>query len=608
MSLINEKMNSHIIFLVLSILLALPSQKFYYIGNDSYEILWMAKALFKISRDHTWLISISSYFGYYPFSHYPIGYPLFLGLILQMNSSLYFLIMVNSLTVISIGYFSFYKLSSLYFTNKEAMISSFIYINTPLFIRFHYMTTNARGPFLSFLPLYLYFLIHGKMNKNKTDFFGLIGTFFILSLIHRLSIILIAFGVIILISSYVSSYISSFNTENIANNVKYKTIAVLIILVTYISLIMFSLYVFGIDSRKIYSPWFSNSTPFGLAINLIIDLGLRFGLISVFAIFGFFSILNEIFAKKNKKKSTKNVFLLLSTLLFTASSTLTLYSTIVFLPIIVLIGMYSISISHTLYFIQTNIFKISVGIFTLTFFTLYTYLYTNTIFEFLLYFGVIIVFFSIIHLLKYFGKASKAFLTHKNTYFIIVLISFSIFINQNTIQTSINKEDGTITTDEVLKLTELIKDNIDSRSVIFCSSTTIARTFGAIGFFPAIYGNHAPHQLYYNFISSETVDSNTKFSSAGIRALTYYDYVLNDPEMEIFNEINNLKLDNNITLQLVKEVYKVQFVVTQIKKGTIINYIENRYGERTSPLINSLINSSNYLYFKGKEYIAWKLY
>ena len=55
-------------------------------GVDTFTYIWMAQAIRNgaLTSEKTWLIHPTSYFGYYPFSHTPIGVPLFLAFLISL--------------------------------------------------------------------------------------------------------------------------------------------------------------------------------------------------------------------------------------------------------------------------------------------------------------------------------------------------------------------------------------------------------------------------------------------------------------------------------------------------------------------------------------------
>ena len=61
-------------------------------GVDSFQVMWMAKALQDgaLFSDNTWLISPFSYFGNYPFSHRAIGVPMIIAFLMSLLDFLSF--------------------------------------------------------------------------------------------------------------------------------------------------------------------------------------------------------------------------------------------------------------------------------------------------------------------------------------------------------------------------------------------------------------------------------------------------------------------------------------------------------------------------------------
>ena len=82
---ISEKINyQYIILIFITLLFPLSMYPEIY-GVDGFSVLWMANAIRNgaLFAENTWLIHPSSFFGYYPFSHYGIIYPLVLSFILN---------------------------------------------------------------------------------------------------------------------------------------------------------------------------------------------------------------------------------------------------------------------------------------------------------------------------------------------------------------------------------------------------------------------------------------------------------------------------------------------------------------------------------------------
>ena len=101
---------------IFSFLLRIPRVPYIY-GYVGFEVIWMAFAINNgaLISDQTWLIHPLSYFGFYPFSQYPIALPLMLAGLLSINISLSASIIIIDFFLTAICAIGAYKLSSLLF-------------------------------------------------------------------------------------------------------------------------------------------------------------------------------------------------------------------------------------------------------------------------------------------------------------------------------------------------------------------------------------------------------------------------------------------------------------------------------------------------------------
>ena len=168
-------------------------------GTDAFQYMWMANAVRNgaLFSENTWLIHPASYFGYYPFSHAPIGVPMFLAFLISFLNFISFgvfglteTILAFDIMLILIIYKSSRNLGNRLF--KEEW-SRFVFVTaillSPSIIYDTTMTVSTRIIItiimIILLNLNLKILARNRINKFKTSIF-LFLILLVGALAHRL--------------------------------------------------------------------------------------------------------------------------------------------------------------------------------------------------------------------------------------------------------------------------------------------------------------------------------------------------------------------------------------------------------------------------------------
>ena len=516
-----------IIPLIVSIIIRI-SITFKYMGFDTYEIYWMANAIrdgaLNTSND-TWLVNILSYFGFFPFSHYPIGVPLLFSLILSSGVNVNIASFFFTLITISIMYFGTLKLSKNYFENKTLqLVFCFLFVNIPVFFNISFMTVHPRAMFLAVLPWFLYYLDRFFIKFNIKDFLFLVLFLILLTLTHRVWLGVIGYIVL----GIITKILLKLKLQRKINFSKKLSIFIIFaIIIINIVFLFLSFYIFSFDTTKINSPWFSNQTFFGMFLNLGLDYSTRLGpLIIVIPI----SIVNynikayNLLTGKLKNTDENQIRILyvsiFSMFLISLTFIFTLYSTVLFLPILVI---YIIDGVRYLYYrFRKNRF-ILVTLFSL-FNLIICYFYMKAFSITISWLELIILILGILLMIilttfliiKYSAKhdfisriKSKFQIIKIKKYYNIILLFFiiaffSVNLRYTTLANSENQLPYDYISDEELEIIDVI-NNEGINGSIFVYHTKIAKHINSYSNIPTIKGFHRPQQLYYNWINLDII-------------------------------------------------------------------------------------------------------
>lgn len=166
-----------ILILIINLLLRIPRVDSIR-GSDAFTVLWMGRF---VSEGYyaIWSLTPISIFGLCPFSDYPIGIPLLIGLFLNLGLSYETTVLIISLLSTIIGTVGAFELGNEILKDHElSLVFTLFYSLSPIFIRFTYFTISIRGPLLAVLPWLLLSSVRFIKGRPAEDF--LLFAFFIL--------------------------------------------------------------------------------------------------------------------------------------------------------------------------------------------------------------------------------------------------------------------------------------------------------------------------------------------------------------------------------------------------------------------------------------------
>ncbi len=608
----------YLILYIISLLVRIPRVTGV-ISTDGFEILWMGQALsFGLNEVNTWLINPASYLGFYPFSFYPIGYPFLISLYLRLGFTIETTSFLISYVWLTIAILGCIKLSKILFEKKKYQIifvSSYIF--APIFLRFTYFTFNARAPLIALTPWFIYFLEQCYVKINTKNIIGLAITSFLMIFFHRLWL---AFVPIILI--YVFSKILQKKPNFIKKIFSNKKLFLILYLILVIALLVSGYFFIGVDSRKITSPWFDNTNPFGLLINLIIDYGLRIGLLSLFFPIGIIkyiypSIIENRYTNSDISNDIKDIPVkeLLIILFLSFLWTYTVYTTVVYLYIFLFISISGFKVTEEkLLQKYKNYLYLGIVLFSFLYVFLYAFLIIrNSLFSyhFIVVLGLYILFITLVELskrdqlnFKFLPKIKKL----QGGVYILLILIMSYGINTTEGLVIINEHEfpySYISSEEIEVINKIKESGIEG--IIYMSHYQLARSISGYGFLPTINGKHQPHQIYYGWITAGEIMNNsifTIFSDSNPLSIIYNGII---PEDEILDTLLETRANTTEGLNII-EGLKVQYaLVLKSSNGSIYPYHITGYGIYSDPVfLYSLVDLP---YFYETEHLfLWKFY
>ena len=304
------------LIILINLLLHLPRSS-HMQGNDAYVVVWMAKAMSN-GWYESWTINPMSIFGYYPYSSYPAGGVFILSLLFRIGFSMDLAVYIYSIIFMFVGIVSSYYLGKILFKEDKNTVYWFVLFFTlsPLFIDFTNWTCSLRGPFLSILPLALYFILKFLEAPSIKNFIFVIISSVVLLSMHALLVgysIYLATALIVIVLPKIKNLIFRKKLKEILKN---KRVSILIILVFYLTFFVLSLKFLGAKG------WVFNYVTKETAIvqningNVFFIISLLaytyvfygFGILSIIFVFGFFLQFNKSSNLMNSKLH-KNFFI-----------------------------------------------------------------------------------------------------------------------------------------------------------------------------------------------------------------------------------------------------------------------------------------------------------
>ena len=608
--------------LILNIVLIMPRIPGI-IGSDAFVALWLGSVL---SEGYVvnWTLSPLSLFGLYPFAIYPIGLPLVIAGFLNIGLTYEAIVLIVNLSSCILGTLGSYKLGTeLFETEKDALLFTAFYCLSNLFLRFSYYTISPRGPFLAILPWFLLFSVRFARLRLRRYAILTLLMYTALSLIHGLAIYLLSFAGVFLVyillvrfqqskvfgsiriwivgqnpnstneldeggldtrPKWFSRHNPWLNRDELPNQIAFFTLL-------GVSFIL-GLLLLPIDAGKVTPFLLSNETLIGLSSNIIIDYGLRLGVLS------FLLPIGVISAYYNDKGNDRRIihFILLPIVLFTLP--ISVYSSVLFLPVF---GFYTIHgyrcISNLIGAHWTSFVS---ALFVLIFAMSYQLLIVQLplwvllltaglgIITILWFAGLLITRFS-------FKKHSPLFTRYHLPILILSIITFSLISTEGVM---LQGDFKYITHDEKDLIQFLSTQS--NPGMIFVPNPPVGRRLEAYGYV-CIGALNYDAALYFGWITPSEVIANSSFSPMNLLENgKLYSYNGIYPEREYIDLLSHLDLTNSTEMEFAKAIGLEYIVVEKVGNG-YSNLYRGPYASsfsgllHTAPLACNLVFDSNSL-------------
>lgn len=609
-------------------------------GKDAFQVIWMANALKNgaLFSENSWLISPLSYFGYFPFSHWPVGVPMvlaFLMAILEFVSLGVFgiaeTIMIFDIILIIIIYKSAKNLANIIFKENWAR---FIFLSTTLLSQYILntviMTVSTRIviTIVMMILLNLNIQILKKTNKKFKNILFIFISLFIGLLAHRLWIISLISVIVMIFVLFIIRY-------DIFVKISIFFIIPLCIIAFFVGLDVLYFLEFNflsrLDPSQTFSAVIDENSLLGLSVLLTWFYTWETGLIIIFFPIGVIITLYEIALSYKKKEDNtsfkynpqliKKYYLILFILPFSFLLPETFYSIVVFFPLLIIFSVYGIVYFKKYISNYSERLSWIVLAVLLSISTAYSFIKVEVSVEINLWFVYLLIFVSLFLILSIFLLKKYNFLDLRNitldfqnlkkgVWNIILIISIIIF-SITTIETNraglvyspYPWENSYLTGEEI----EIIKffETEEINGLIFTIGITSTR-FSGIGFLPAFHNySSIGLDLWYNLISPDVVLQNTFFSFSIFKIFTLDFFEMNmswsesNPLWILSRSIiplnMTIKSDRNILLS----VYNVQYLIS-VKEP----YLKM---ERNWILTQSLFKSDLRPIFSTQHLLVWKI-
>ena len=586
------------LLIVINLLLRIPRVPGV-IGDDVFVVLWMGR-IAQEGDFANWTLTPLSIFGMYPFSGYPIGIPLLFGFAFWLGLSIESAILVFSMTFCVIGLLGAYSLGKEIFSDAQAiLLFATAYSLSHLFLRFTYSTLPARGPFLAILPWFLWASVKFARKKKLKD--GLVsgGLLFTLFLIHGLALftfilylgVFLGYLCIIVIERLLMTRVGGIQQRFSVFASSHVTISAIIarasskklkrfilwstLLAAILAAYLIGLTILSIDPRKTAPILMPNDTILGMSINLIVDYGLRLGVLSWFFPLGIVASFHNDYNTNRWRLH----FVLIPMVAFTIP--LSKYASVVFLPVMIYYSVYGASIAWKEKTRKPVLFSLLA--FTVSYSALY-HLYVVYLPPFALGFailvGLVLVGLSVLEITARLSRTTHM-LSANNGWRILVLviICFSIVTTDGLTQSS---DTSYITEDEKTVIAFL--SSLSETGVVFVNNPLVARRLQAYSI-PAIRAFNEPIGLNLGWITPDQIIENTYIEfSLGSFLLNgdIFSYEGLYPEAILWSSLYGLDLTNSTCYSEAIE-YNLDFVLVE-KEGSEYS---NRYAEQYCALLHS---------------------
>ena len=604
----------------LSILLRIPKLPYIY-GYDGFEVIWMAFAINNgaLVSDQTWLIHPLSYFGFYPFSQYPIALPLLLAGLLSINISLSISVVIIDLLLTMICAIGAYKLSSLLF-KKEIFRNLFLIMvlfGSKDFYNYTYFSLHPRGVLLALSFWFLYYLLKLKNKEStKNTIFSIIKLLVISTLMvlsYRISVVYLLY----LVPFVFQIIVTSKRIKPFAQKIIENRITEVFFLLLAIGMLVVGFIITPDFDVSMWSPISDNGNTTAQIISLGMVYFSSLGVMLIFLPIGLFSI----FFLRKDNNFDKRPFLFVIISFMALSWKIPVYSIVLFLPVYVWISV--LGIKQTVSFLRkrgrSNKFSFLlcasiVGVTSVLVHVIYISIIVYVKITYYVVLGAIGVYVLFFIMRKY-------ILGFKRMQWVLVFMLIMIMGNILFLQTAYEGQENYaslwkapysfdfsqnhITNDELLVIDYIKSEGING--TILTSSTTLSRRIGGAGFLPTIPGYHTEHPLYYGWISANSVISSTYFSFRGFIETFSLGYYGSSYEDQVLSQVRGLNITRAYTINTLVSL-SIQYIVAikNTNNDTIYPYLFHPYGSTNYFIFESLNNLMPS--FNTSFLAVWKIY
>ncbi|MFW9965416.1 MAG: hypothetical protein ACFFCX_17720 [Candidatus Sifarchaeia archaeon] len=587
-------------------------------------------------------LSPFSLLGLYPFVSYPIGIPFVVALLLRIGFSYEIIVFVISTTAGAVGTVGAYNLGKEIFENNQrTLFFTIFYSFSSVFVNFTYFTITPRGWFLAILPWFLFYSVKFMRGRNvkrwrlTDDGVVLIPEatlrdlaiasllLVILFFIHGLAVFIIAYAAVA-IAYYIfqklqynkitlrlvglfSNAILTIKTKSaytVSDRVSIRRQVKKHLPQDWPSWLAYALLVGGgfilgiifvpIDPSKTAEFLFSNDTIFGKSWNLIVDYGIRLGLLSLFLPIGILGAFKE---DQGKNRKIIHVILVPPVLFILP---LSLYTSVLFLPVF---GYYSI-VGFDL--VRNSIKERWFGVLSVAFVAIFVMLYVqfaaNLPFWTIGFVIAIVIIAMIVYVLAFrkwseyqtivgrqlrswrtsVGQGPINFLDWQGLrIFLISVIIISLITTEGIL---LQTEYKYVTNDERLIFEYLGQQN--TPGIVFVPTPVLGRRLEAYGF-KAVLSFNGDAALYFDWIESSTITANSHMSILNL-ILRGRLYVYDGPDVErvIWNQLFDLDLTSPENRELAIAL-GLEYVIVEKTTSGYSNIFSSVYGDYYSTLLDS---------------------
>jgi hypothetical protein len=635
-----------IILVLLSIMIRIPRVSGV-IGDDAFVVLWMGRILSE-GYFENWTLSPFSLFGLYPFASYPIGIPLVVAIMLRLGLSFEIIVFVVSTTAGVVGTAGAYSLGrELFGTDRRPLFFTLFYSFSSVFVNFTYFTITPRGLFLAVLPWFLFYSVKFMRGRNvrywKLTSEGLMLVpeatvrdlviasmlLAVLFFIHGLAVFILAYAAVVvgyyllrwLLYNRISVWVTStFSRTQLTTKTKFsytvsdhvslgglrglgRRVKKLIpqswpLWLAYLILVggafVLGIIFVPIDPAKTSEFLFSNNTLFGKSWNLIVDYGIRLGLLSVFLPVGMLGAVQEDLGSSKKLIH----FILVPLVMFILP--LSLYTSVLFLPVF---GYYSV-VGFDL--VRNSIKERWIGFLSVGFMTVFLVVYIQyaaVLPVWTIGFVVAAVVITIVIVLLAFrmwstyhtivgrqlrswrtsiGQGPVNFLDWQGIrIFLISVIIISLISTEGILL----QGDYKYVTNDERQIIEYLGEQ-SAAGIVFVPTPVLGRRLEAYGF-KAVLSFNNDATLYFGWIESSNITANSHFSISNLilsGRLFYY----SGPDVEriIWNQLFNLDLTSTTNREFALAL-ELEYVIVEKTPSGYSDIFYSIYGDYVSTLLHS---------------------